>query len=379
MGIGDFMGELFVEASKLPSSLYQDKDVEGLVACLDDPLKESDAVKYLLLLGFTTIEALDRLLSHEDENVRLAAAATYAMLARERTKQPPLLELAVNDVRWEEGTTRAVGPLAQALHDRTNDHREEAARALGWTGDALAVEQLVQALTESQMDIRNAAARALGTMGDMAVGPLIGALKHVEWTVRERAAWVLGEIGNTKTVESLIPALKDEDSDVHLTALGALQKMADKSAEAESAFRDAQLALKCWYCGQHLADPRVSEELKMKRGQASVTVRVQRCKQCEALHRRVTKSSKLFGTLIVIGCSGSCLLTNEIYASATGRSSWIPGIVVGLMVFGLAVGVYFALSFRAHGSAVKTRSAHQSLFPKIQEMVKEGWKAQVSQ
>ena len=377
--MSDFMGAIFVEAYKQPAFLYQSKNVEKLIACLDDPTKESQAVRYLLLLGVTTIEVLDRLLNHEDKNIRLASAVTYARLAWERSKHPSQQELAVNDVQWEDGAKRAVEPLTQALQDRTQDYREMVATALGWTRDVHAVEPLIRALTEGNIEIRNAAVRSLGMIGYEAVDPLIGALKHVEWTVRERAAWVLGEIGNTTAVEPLILTLKDEDSDVHLTAHGALQKMAYKNAQADLAIRDEQLALKCWYCEQHLADPLVTEETKMQRGQATVIVRVQRCSQCEVIHRKGTKFSKLFAGLLMFACPGSCLLTNQIYTNATGRSSWILGSVVGLIVSALAVGVYFTFFFKTHEGEVKGRLAHQSEFPKIQEMIKEGWKAKVSQ
>lgn len=379
--MSDLLGAIMVEAGKQPSALFANKDVEGLMAFLDDPTtqKESEAAWYLLLLGVSTKETLDWGLSHGDKNTRLAAAWTYAKLAWERNNLPPQQKLDVNDVQWEEEARRVVEPLTQALGDRTNDYRKMTATALGWTRDVHAVEPLIQALSEGRMDIRNAAAGALVTIGDMAVDPVIGALKHGMWIVRERAAWVLALIGNTKAVEPLILALKDEDNDVHLMVQEALEEMADKSAEAELAFRDDQLAFKCWYCEQHSADPLALVETKMNRGQASVIVRVQRCSRCEVIHRRGTKTSTLFGALILIACPVSYLLANQIYANATGRSSWIPGIVVGLIVSAVAIGIYFELFLRLHQGGVKGELVYKSQFPKIQEMIKEGWKVQVAQ
>lgn len=378
MGFGDFMGEAFVDAFKQPSVYFQNKNVEKLARCLDDPMKSAEAVRYLLLLGDTTIETLDRYLNHEDMEMRLASAGTYAVLVRELAKNPSLQELVTNDAPWREGARKSVGPLAQALHDKSSKYREMAATSLGWTGVEQAIEPLIQALADGDMDIRNTVARALGTIGEVAVDPLITSLTHPEWIVRERAAWVLGEIGNTKAVEPLIQALRDEDNDVHLSAQGALQKMAEKSEAAENAYKDESLVRRCWYCDQHLADPRLALEKVLKRNNSSVTVRVQRCSQCEAQHRRGTKLSKFIGMVIVIACPGSCIITNEIYRSSTGVESWIPGVVVGVIVSALVVGVYFVWSIRSQGGVTKGSDALLRPFPKIQDMTQAGWKARAS-
>jgi HEAT repeat protein len=86
--------------------------------------------------------------------------------------------------------------------------------------------------------VREAAARALGKIGDTrAVEPLVEALKddiHVRW----RAAEALLEIGKTSaSVEPLVEALKDEDSyvfnDWHVreAAAEALVKIGGASVE----------------------------------------------------------------------------------------------------------------------------------------------------
>ena len=53
--------------------------------------------------------------------------------------------------------------------------------------------------------------------------------------------------------------------------------------------------------------------------------------------------------------------------------------VVRLIVSALAIGFYFVLVFRSYAGGVKGEQAPQYQFPKIQEMIKEGWKAQVAE
>jgi HEAT repeat protein len=50
-------------------------------------------------------------------------------------------------------------------------------------------------------------------------------LKDEHWSVREAAAWSLGYLNDTRAVEPLIQALKDEDSTVRWYAAEALTKL----------------------------------------------------------------------------------------------------------------------------------------------------------
>ena len=57
------------------------------------------------------------------------------------------------------------------------------------------------------------------------VGGLIEALKGKDWRVRIDAAGTLGDIGDTRAVEPLIEALKDENSIVRSIVEEALGKI----------------------------------------------------------------------------------------------------------------------------------------------------------
>ena len=115
-----------------------------------------------------------------------------------------------------------VGALIQALTDEHWDVRRRAAYALGNLGDT-AVEPLIRALTNDRWDIRRKAAWALGNIGDpRAVVPLLHALKDDRAEVREQAAWGLGALRDFNALEPLIHALSDADSSVRRQAARSL-------------------------------------------------------------------------------------------------------------------------------------------------------------
>jgi HEAT repeat protein len=72
-----------------------------------------------------------------------------------------------------------------------------------------------------------AAAMALVAIGDVAVPFLLKALKHSDRFSRAGAAWALGEIKHSATVDPLIEALKDPQEVVREAAAEALGKIRD--------------------------------------------------------------------------------------------------------------------------------------------------------
>ena len=131
--------------------------------------------------------------------------------------------------------------LLGVLHEEVSTIREETAKALGTLGDPRAVTSLVTALQDSDEPVRVEAAKALGQFddpraslpsfqpfkmtpklfGDIITGILdahrdsktvdllIEALQHEHPRVREKAAWILGRIGDPRAVEALIATLQD--------------------------------------------------------------------------------------------------------------------------------------------------------------------------
>lgn len=80
---------------------------------------------------------------------------------------------------------------------------------------------------------REHARKTLDKIGKPAVGPLITALEDNDAEVRWRAAYSLGEMGDTRAIEPLAELLKDEDRRVCYRAIEALGKI-ESSQAAES-------------------------------------------------------------------------------------------------------------------------------------------------
>ena len=109
----------------------------------------------------------------------------------------------------------------------------EAIRALGNIGDARSVESLVTALKDAlHFQVREAAAEELKHVGDTrTVELLITTLKDDQhFQVRSTAAEILGEIGDVLTVEPLLAALNDKAPRVRTEAAYALGKIGDTRA-----------------------------------------------------------------------------------------------------------------------------------------------------
>ncbi len=114
----------------------------------------------------------------------------------------------------------AVDPLIMAIRDNIN-FTSEAGEILRKIGKS-ATERLIIALRDMDNNVRKLAARILGEFKDIrSVEPLIVALKEdTDNNVRGQAAWALGEIKDIRSVEPLILALK-EDTDNNVRKLAA--------------------------------------------------------------------------------------------------------------------------------------------------------------
>lgn len=120
---------------------------------------------------------------------------------------------------------KAVEPLIKALEDVRL--RWGAIVALGDIGDARAVEHIIPLLNDLSPVNRGAAAIALGKIGDSrAVDPLIQVLTNEEGIIiRGFAIEALGLIGDERAVEPLKQALNDENESIRKAAQEALEKI----------------------------------------------------------------------------------------------------------------------------------------------------------
>jgi len=123
------------------------------------------------------------------------------------------------------GDRRATAPLLAALKFGSHELRLAATRALETLPD-LELEHLLAALADTYPYVKNTAGEILLNRGAAAVPGLLSALDNKEAEVRQRAAVLLGKIGDSRAREGLTAAAKDEDADVRKAAQEALAGLA---------------------------------------------------------------------------------------------------------------------------------------------------------
>ncbi|MDK1032825.1 MAG: HEAT repeat domain-containing protein, partial [Planctomycetia bacterium] len=123
----------------------------------------------------------------------------------------------------------AVGPLCEALKDKSKEVRSAAAIALGDIGDARAAEPLA-ALLADEHPPRKHAMDALAKLGKGATGALLTALK--DWKRRDYAGIVMAKIKDPAAVEPLLQALTDNDAQARRAGAVGLGATGDRRAVA---------------------------------------------------------------------------------------------------------------------------------------------------
>jgi HEAT repeat protein len=218
----------FIEALDSANAIDRKKAIENL-AILDHPVAQQ-----------TLIEALQ----HPLPDVRYHAAIVQARF-NNTTSLPTLLEALGGENRsiyyeviqaeviqaLSKIGVAAVPGLLEALHDKNEDIRSSAAKALGEIGDVAAVPGLLEALHDQDKDVRLNVVTVLGQIGDRTVVPsLLEALHDQEDIVRVRVASVLGEIGDSTAVPGLLKALHDQNAVVRMDVATALGQIGDRMA-----------------------------------------------------------------------------------------------------------------------------------------------------
>jgi HEAT repeat protein len=131
--------------------------------------------------------------------------------------------------------------LVEALANRKQWVRWEAAKALGQIGDSAATQTLIKALEDKMFDVRWLAAEGLIRIGRDAVMPLLHALiKRPESTwLREGAHHVLHDMTEgelKKLLEPVLAALEDLDAaiEVPIAAHAALDALTSGKSKGAS-------------------------------------------------------------------------------------------------------------------------------------------------
>ena len=173
------------------------------------------------------VEGLIRALQYADDNepwsnephlVRCSAVGALGRIGDKRAIEPLIATLE---------------PLIAALrgtHEEWDPTWRYYMKALQNIGDVRAVEWLIALLGGDKIyyRVKEFARDALIEMGEVAVEPLIAALKDQSDSVREYAVMALGEIGDKRAVEPLIAALKDQSVSVRRKVVLAFRQIGDK-------------------------------------------------------------------------------------------------------------------------------------------------------
>jgi len=309
-------------AAKLLGSLGHRRAVEPLIASLKDQdgrvrsacvealgrLKDPRAIKPLLMLtaeeisypategvlmalaamGEDGIEPIIGLLSHENHEVREAAAGQLARVHEPRTVDP--LIKALNDEhqfvqsRASPGMSwvreqRGYEPVLAVYKRKETYHPVRATALRNLRGHPQEVEFLIESLANWSPRVQNAAVQRLGQLLPReAFEPLLDCLRNSKYNdVRADVAEVLAKMNDRRAVPPLIDRLQDPTSLTRAAAARALGSFGDPRAispliraldnEGWDTRRDAAIAL------SKFDDPRVVAPLIKAMGDSSATVR----------------------------------------------------------------------------------------------------------
>jgi HEAT repeat protein/energy-coupling factor transporter ATP-binding protein EcfA2 len=169
--------------------------VQTLANICSSLFKEADSFSYCSEFkkkSESVVQLLIDASKNEDRNVRRGITEVLLQIQYEI---PPVQQLLIN-----------------ALKDKDEELRVNAAFALSHIKSEAAVQSLIGALKDKSEFVRYAAASSLGQIkSEKAVQPLIDALKDDSEFVRSEVVSALGDIKSEKAVQPLINLLKNED------------------------------------------------------------------------------------------------------------------------------------------------------------------------
>jgi len=135
----------------------------------------------------------------------------------------------------------AVPALLEALRDADGVVSVQAADTLGSVGSA-GVPGLVEALGDRDAHVRQGACHALGVVGKEAGDAVPALLKRLgpkeDGSVRERAVWALGEIGDQAALEPLIEIFSEEGAAIGCWIAEAIGRFGRRARPVADALRD---------------------------------------------------------------------------------------------------------------------------------------------
>lgn len=197
-----------------------------------------EAGKAIITIGEPAVEPLIEALHDDNPDLREMSVWVLGEIRDPRALEPliyarkdgnPSVRLKAKgalkqiDANWvkSQAASNALPSLTDAMQDKNRDVSDAATEVLGEIADPRAVKPLLSRLG----DYRSANVNwALRSIGEPSVEPLLAALKDTNPLVRERAARILGAIGDKRAVDPLRQAQADEIASVRQAVKQALQR-----------------------------------------------------------------------------------------------------------------------------------------------------------
>jgi HEAT repeat protein len=190
------------------------------------------ACDVLVRIGEPSVEALVGFLDDDDQDVRMACAASLGKIASK--KGTLALHQSTKDVRAVREIAigslcsicdpRSTGLLVSVLRGGTDDGevRARSARALSVIGGPQAIQALVESLGDLDLKVRTSVVSGLQRMGDPAVPAIAAAMASGQKTVREAGAQALERIDSPNAASALAKLISDSDPAIRASAARGL-------------------------------------------------------------------------------------------------------------------------------------------------------------
>jgi len=228
-----------------------ERAIEGLIVLFNDSMMEvqAEAVLAMASMGQNTVLKLITCLKDERWRVREQAAKSLGLLKDSQAVQGLMIvagrdrdgavKSAAAEALGRIGDSKGVPALIKLFKDTSKIVRETAGTALLYIGEE-SIPALIETLKDPHFVVRCHGVRALGgmttdyqmgrawTTDSRVVDALIVALKDEDRAVREDATIALGIIGDPKAVDGLIEAMKEGAVKRH--AIAALGMIGDARA-----------------------------------------------------------------------------------------------------------------------------------------------------
>jgi len=223
-----------------------ERAIDGLIVLFNDSMMEvqAEAVLAMASIGVGTVPKLITCLKDERWRVREQAAKSLGLLKDSQAVQGLMIvagrdrdgavKSAAAEALGRIGDSKAVPALIKLFKDTSKIVRETAGTALLYIGEE-SIPALIETLKDPHFVVRCHGVRALGgmttdyqmgrawTTDSRVVDALIVALKDEDRAVREDATIALGIIGDPKAVDGLIEAMKEGAVKRHaISALGMI-------------------------------------------------------------------------------------------------------------------------------------------------------------